>query len=80
MWPEMLVSVTASVVCVCSYKLSNIGQHRCLRVVGNSEQVLSSNISRRLVTMEKVDHYQACVLHTFTAVSVGRRNEYRLTG
>ena len=60
-------SVSVTVLCTCSYKASNIGRHRCLRLVANSEQMFNCRIARRMITMEKVDHYQAraafsCVL------------------
>ena len=36
------------------YREEEIPQHPALRLVANSEQVLSTKFSRRLITMEKV--------------------------
>jgi len=36
------------------YKPSNIPQHECFELIANSEQILNSRISRRLITMKKV--------------------------
>ena len=36
-----------------SYSDATIPQHPCLRLVSNSEQVLTNRIGRRLITMEK---------------------------
>ncbi len=38
------------------YKEKEIPRHPALRLVANSEQVLSTKFSRRLITMEKVSH------------------------
>ena len=54
------VSTHVRGVYIRSYKASNIAQHRCLRLVANSEQILNSRVSRRLITMQKIHHYQAC--------------------
>ena len=35
-----------------------IPQHPCFRLVANSEQVLTSHVSRRLITMEKCKSVQ----------------------
>lgn len=38
------------------YKEEEIPQHPVLKLTANSEQVLSTKFSRRLITMEKVRH------------------------
>ena len=42
------------------YKEEEIPQHPALKLTANSEQVLSTKFSRRLITMEKVSH---CEVH-----------------
>lgn len=42
---------------ICSYSEALIPSHPCLRLVANSEQCLSRNVSRRLITMEKVKEH-----------------------
>ena len=44
---------------VASYDPAQLPAHRCLRLVANSEQKLGVSLSRRLITMEKVDPYCA---------------------
>lgn len=38
------------------YKEEEIPQHPALRLIANSEQILSTKFSRRLITMKKVDN------------------------
>lgn len=45
-------------MCLCSYSEALIPSHPCLRLVANSEQCLSRNVSRRLITMEKVKEHK----------------------
>lgn len=40
----------------------NVPEHPCLKLIANSEQVLSTKIGRRLITMEKVTEYQVGTL------------------
>ncbi|KAL9961722.1 hypothetical protein ACROYT_G030722 [Oculina patagonica] len=41
-----------------SYSEAFIPSHPCLKLVANSEQCLSRNVSRRLITMEKVKEHK----------------------
>ncbi|XP_024080900.1 tRNA (guanine(10)-N2)-methyltransferase homolog isoform X2 [Cimex lectularius] len=38
----------------CEYEENKLPQHSCLKLVGNSEQILSTTASRRLLTYEKI--------------------------
>ncbi|KAK2140917.1 hypothetical protein LSH36_1205g00103 [Paralvinella palmiformis] len=40
------------------YVEDNIPLHPCLKLIGNSEQILKSTVSRRLITMKKVQDYE----------------------
>ena len=37
---------------------SDLPQHPCLKLIGNSEQYLARKLRRRLITMEKVKEYE----------------------
>jgi tRNA (guanine10-N2)-methyltransferase len=58
------------------YDPSLLPQHPCLRLVANSEQPLSGSISRRLVTMEKVEPYKDTLAATSEGVSEDFRAKY----
>lgn len=45
------------------YEASELPHHECLRLVGNSEQILTRVWSRRLLTMEKVTRYTEAMHH-----------------
>ena len=42
------------------YREEEIPQHPALRLIANSEQILSTKFSRRLITMEKVGYMMCC--------------------
>ena len=43
---------------ICRYTGDQVPHHPCLTLIANSEQVLSTTIGRRLITMEKTRHIQ----------------------
>ena len=60
----------------CSYTEENLPTHPCLRLDANCEQILSTRISRRLITMVKYREYLVSILDIMEK-NISRAMQYK---